>query len=63
VPADLAISIVGDDLELMRTKADSIADIVRNMKGAVAVNVEQKENKLNSQSISIAKMQQGLESM
>ena len=39
--ADLAISIVGDDLEFMRTKADSIAEIVRNMNGAVAVNVEQ----------------------
>ena len=39
--ADLAISVVGDDLEFMRTKADSIAEIVRNMKGAVAVNVEQ----------------------
>ncbi len=39
--ADLAISVVGDDLEFMRTKADSIADIVRDMEGAVAVNVEQ----------------------
>ncbi|HCW07634.1 MAG TPA: CusA/CzcA family heavy metal efflux RND transporter, partial [Cytophagales bacterium] len=39
--ADLAISVVGDNLEFMRTKADSIAEIVRNMQGAVAVNVEQ----------------------
>src|SRR6185369_7628101 len=39
--ADLAISVVGDYLEFMRTKADSIAEIVRNMKGAVAVNLEQ----------------------
>jgi heavy metal efflux system protein len=39
--ADLAISIVGDDLELMRSKADTIADIVRGMDGAVAVNIEQ----------------------
>jgi cobalt-zinc-cadmium resistance protein CzcA len=39
--ADLAISVVGDDLEFMRTKADSIATIVRNMEGAVAVNIEQ----------------------
>lgn len=39
--ADLAISVVGDDLELMRAKADTISDIVRNMEGAVAVNIEQ----------------------
>lgn len=39
--ADLAISVVGDDLELMRAKADTISDIVRNMQGAVAVNIEQ----------------------
>jgi len=39
--ADLAISVVGDDLEFMRTKADTIAEIVRNMQGAVAVNIEQ----------------------
>jgi cobalt-zinc-cadmium resistance protein CzcA len=39
--ADLAISVVGDDLEFMRTKGDSIATIVRNMQGAVAVNIEQ----------------------
>ncbi|MBI3481649.1 MAG: efflux RND transporter permease subunit, partial [Bacteroidetes bacterium] len=39
--ADLAISAVGDDLEFMRTKADTIAEIVRNTQGAVAVNIEQ----------------------
>src|SRR5882672_2351024 len=39
--ADLAISVVGDDLEFMRTKADSIAAIVRDMDGAVAGNLEQ----------------------
>jgi cobalt-zinc-cadmium resistance protein CzcA len=39
--ADLAISVVGDDLEFMRSKADTIADIVREMQGAVAVNIEQ----------------------
>lgn len=39
--ADLAISVVGDDLKMMRAKADSIADIVRDTDGAVAVNLEQ----------------------
>lgn len=39
--ADLAISVVGNDLNLMRAKADSIAEIVRATKGAVAVNLEQ----------------------
>lgn len=39
--ADLAISVVGDDLELMRHKADSIANIVRVTAGAEAVNIEQ----------------------
>lgn len=39
--ADLAISIVGDDLTMMRTKADSIAEIVRKTKGSASVNVEQ----------------------
>ncbi len=39
--ADLAISVVGDDLTLMRSKADSIAAIVRSTPGAVAVNIEQ----------------------
>lgn len=39
--ADLAISIVGDDLEFMRKKADSLAILVRNTQGAEAVNIEQ----------------------
>ncbi|MFD2570136.1 efflux RND transporter permease subunit [Spirosoma soli] len=39
--ADLAISVVGNDLNLMRSKADSIAQIVRQTPGAVAVNLEQ----------------------
>jgi len=39
--ADLAISVIGDDLELMRRKADSISTIVQGMEGAVAVNIEQ----------------------
>lgn len=39
--ADLAISIVGDDLEIMRKKADSLAVIIRNTQGAEAVNIEQ----------------------
>ncbi|WP_428657817.1 efflux RND transporter permease subunit [Runella sp.] len=39
--ADLAVSIVGNDLTLMRSKADSIARIVRETSGAVAVNIEQ----------------------
>jgi len=39
--ADLAISVVGDDIPFMRAKADTIADIVRKTQGAVAVNIEQ----------------------
>lgn len=39
--ADLAVSIVGDDLKLMRQKADSIAELVRNTKGSASVNIEQ----------------------
>lgn len=39
--ADLAISIVGNDLTLMRQQADSIVNIVRGMKGSVGVNIEQ----------------------
>lgn len=39
--ADLAISIVGDSLEMMRKKADSIAIIVKSTAGAEAVNIEQ----------------------
>jgi heavy metal efflux system protein len=39
--ADLAISIVGEDLKMMRQKADSIAVLARQMPGAENVNVEQ----------------------
>lgn len=39
--ADLAISIVGDDLTMMRAKADTIAGIVQHMAGSESVNIEQ----------------------
>lgn len=39
--ADLAISIVGDDLAMMRAKADTIAGIVQHMQGSESVNIEQ----------------------
>ena len=39
--ADLAISVVGDDLEFMRPKADSIAAIVKGTEGSASVNIEQ----------------------
>jgi len=39
--ADLAVSIVGNDLILMRHKADSIAAIVKSMNGSESVNIEQ----------------------
>jgi len=39
--ADLAISIVGDDLTMMRGKADTIANIVQHMAGSESVNIEQ----------------------
>lgn len=39
--ADLAISVVGTDLLILRAKADSIAALVRPMDGAVSVNLEQ----------------------
>lgn len=39
--ADLAISVVGDDLKMMRQKADSIAVIVKQTTGADNVNIEQ----------------------
>lgn len=39
--ADLAISVVGDDLTMMRQKGDSIAQIVRKTQGAENVNIEQ----------------------
>jgi cobalt-zinc-cadmium resistance protein CzcA len=39
--ADLAISVVGDDLMMMRAKADSIALIVKATQGSASVNIEQ----------------------
>jgi len=39
--ADLAVSIVGDDLVMMRNKADSIATIIQSMQGSEGVNIEQ----------------------
>src|SRR5690625_653365 len=39
--ADLAVSVVGDDLVMMRSKADSIANIVKSMQGSEGVNIEQ----------------------
>ncbi|MDQ0108809.1 cobalt-zinc-cadmium resistance protein CzcA [Chitinophaga terrae (ex Kim and Jung 2007)] len=39
--ADLAISVVGDDLQMMRRKADSIAAIVKATQGSASVNIEQ----------------------
>jgi cobalt-zinc-cadmium resistance protein CzcA len=39
--ADLAISVIGDDIPFMRAKADTIAMIVSHTAGAVAVNIEQ----------------------
>ena len=39
--ADLAVSIVGEDLHMMRAKADSIATIIRSMPGSESVNIEQ----------------------
>jgi cobalt-zinc-cadmium resistance protein CzcA len=39
--ADLAVSVVGDNLILMRNKSDSIASIIKSMKGSEAVNIEQ----------------------
>jgi heavy metal efflux system protein len=39
--ADLAVSIIGDDLSLMRIKANQITEIVQNMTGSEGVNIEQ----------------------
>jgi cobalt-zinc-cadmium resistance protein CzcA len=39
--ADLAISIIGEDISFMRSKADSIEAIVKRTRGAQAVNIEQ----------------------
>ena len=39
--ADLAVSVVGDNLLLMRNKADNISAIIKSMKGSESVNIEQ----------------------
>jgi cobalt-zinc-cadmium resistance protein CzcA len=39
--ADLAVAVIGDDLQMMRAKADSIAQIARGVAGASGVNIEQ----------------------
>lgn len=39
--ADLAVSIVGDDLVMMRSKADSISKIIKSIHGSEGVNIEQ----------------------
>lgn len=39
--ADLAVSIVGTDLTLMRSKADSIAAIIATLRDSESVNIEQ----------------------
>ncbi len=39
--ADLAVSVVGDDLVMMRSKVDSIAAIARTMEGSEGVDIEQ----------------------
>lgn len=39
--ADLAVSIIGEDLNLMYEKADSIADIMKGMEGSDGIEIEQ----------------------
>lgn len=39
--ADLAVSLVGDDLVMMRNKTDSIANIIQSMEGSEGVDMEQ----------------------
>lgn len=39
--ADLAVSIIGEDLKMMREKTNQIVDIVKGMKGSESVNIEQ----------------------
>ncbi|WP_419869879.1 efflux RND transporter permease subunit [Chryseobacterium sp. CT-SW4] len=39
--ADLAVSIVGEDLPMMRQQADKIAAIMQSMEGSKGVNIEQ----------------------
>jgi len=39
IAADLAVSLVDDDLVLMRNKADSVAAIVSDMQGRIESNI------------------------
>ena len=54
--ADLAVSIVGDDLIMMREKAETIAQIMQSMDGSQGVNIEQ-ENTQDQLAININREQ------
>ena len=54
--ADLAVSIVGDDLIMMREKAEHISRIMQNMEGSEGVNIEQ-ENTQDQLAININRQQ------
>lgn len=54
--ADLAVSIVGDDLIMMREKAEAIAQIMQTMDGSQGVNIEQ-ENTQDQLAININREQ------
>lgn len=41
IKAELAIKLFGDDLEILKAKADEIAEVVRNIPGAADVQVDQ----------------------
>ncbi len=41
IRAELAIKLFGDDLEILKTKADEIADVIREIQGADDVQVDQ----------------------
>lgn len=41
VKSDVAIKLFGDDLKILKEKADEIADVVRNVRGASDVSTEQ----------------------
>ncbi|HDZ58867.1 MAG TPA: efflux RND transporter permease subunit, partial [Ignavibacteriales bacterium] len=45
VRADLAIKLFGDDLEVLKNKADEIAAVIRNVRGAADVQVDQVSGK------------------
>ena len=54
--ADLAVSIVGDDLIMMREKAEVIREIMQNMEGSKGVDIEQ-ENTQDQLAININREQ------